>query len=272
MTDYNGAFQTYPDKTSSKVFYRAEDTYTVTVSVASGQVLKKRSFLETNSAGKAIAHSGAGEKTLVTFAALTTGQTFIAAGLTWTAHTTGTTQAQLKAAWSNIPAGTGYAAANTLNGCSNTVTGGAFTAGTLTDYKTKFSSTANSVLFVSTLPNATATDITNSGTSTGETIVITEPNNPQKKIAGVLLFDVDASGGDVDATAYTEASFWADALVWAANPSTDPITLPDGTTKTCTEYDTGCAGTSASAILLQKKFVEGTKFSPLGFHKLGEIM
>jgi hypothetical protein len=185
---------------------------------------------------------------------------------------TGTTQAQLKAAWSNIPAGTGYAAANTLNGCSNAVTGGAFTAGTLTNYKTKFSSTANSVLFVSTLPNATATDITNTGTADGETIAIVEPAFPQKKNAGVLCFDVDASGGDVDASVYTEASFWADALVWSANPATDTITLADFTTKACTEYDTGCSGTTAAAILLQKKFVEGTEFEPLGFRKTGEIM
>ena len=116
---------------------------------------------------------------------------------------------------------------------------------------------------------ASATDVAATGTGTAPTIVITQFAS-LNKIAGVLLFDVDASAGDVDATAYSEASFWASALTWAVDVAVDTITLVDGTTKAVTAYNTGCAGTSAASNLLKQKFVESTEFEPLGFLTAGE--
>jgi hypothetical protein len=272
MTDYNGAYQTYADKTSSKVFFRNTDRQTKTVTIKTGQVLKALSFLETDTAGKAIAHSGVNEVATITFpTTIDTGETVIIAGLTFTAGTNATTtQAQLVAAWKNIPAGTGYAAAATLAGTAVSAAIGTFTAGTLTGYASDTSATAGSVDFRSTTANAGVADLTVTGTGDASTVTIVPINDPKAEVAGVLVYDVDASSADVDAPAYTDASFWADALVWSVDVDTDTITKEDGTTVACTHYNTGCAGTSAAAKLLQKKFVEGTKFEQLGFIKAGE--
>ena len=45
-----------------KVFFRATQRNTQTLTVKSGQVLKKMTFLESTAAGKVIAHSGAATK------------------------------------------------------------------------------------------------------------------------------------------------------------------------------------------------------------------
>ena len=81
----------------------------------------------------------------------------------------------------------------------------------------------------------------------------------------ILAMDVDATAGDVQATAFTKCSFWADALVWSVDIATDIITLADGTEVACTAYDT-----SASTDLLKQKLVDGTGFSELGFLTAGE--
>ena len=152
MAELNGGWSDYPDRVTKKIFFRADDRETKTVTIKSGQVIKALSFLESDSAGKMIAHSS----------------------LT-----------------ASLVAGT--------------------------------------------------------------------------KIGGVLLFDVDASAGDVEATAYVEASFWASALIWSVNIATDTITLFDGTTKAVTAYDTGC-----TTNLLKQKFVENSEFESLGFLSAGE--
>lgn len=106
--------------------------------------------------------------------------------------------------------------------------------------------------------------VTTVGADKGKAIA--HSGNAAKKIAGVTLYDVDASAGDVEIAVYTEASFWADALVWSVNVGTDTITLPDGTTKAVTAYDTG-----ATTDLTKQQFVEGSEFEPLGFTKAGEV-
>lgn len=272
MATNNGAFVDYADATRPRTFFRASDRATKTITIKSGQVLKAKSFLETDTTGKAIAHSGINEVATVTFPTkVDTGETVIIAGLTFTAGTNATTtQAQLVAAWKNLPAGITAANANTAQGTAVSAEIGTFTAGTLTGYSSDTSATAGSVDFRSTTPNAGVTDLTVTGTGDASSVTVVALNDPMKKIAGVTIYDVDASGGDVDAEVYTEASFWADALVWAVDVDTDTITLFDGTTKAVTHYNTGCAGTSAAAILLQKKFVEGTEFEELGFLTAGE--
>jgi len=262
MATNNGAWYNYANVSPRATFFRNSRRATKSVTVKSGQVLKAMSFLETGTDGKAIAHSGINEKALVTFADITNAQTVILAGLTFTAGASGATKEELVTAWTGLQAGVTAAAATT----QNPVTGGTFTAGTLTGWNVDASATADSVLFVSTTPFAGVTDLADSGTATDPTIAITAVVDPINKVAGVLLYDVDASAADVVAEAYVEASFWADALVWDADITTDTITLYDGTTKAVTAYNTG-----ATSDILKQKFVENTPFHELGFKKAGEV-
>lgn len=255
----NGGFNAYPDNLKKKIFFRASDRYTKPVTVKAGQVLKAFSFLQTDPTGKVVAHSGLTESAHVTFSALTAGQTLIIAGLTFTAGASGTTATQLAKAWAGLS--DGYT--------GGTVTGGTFT-GTLTGYSTE-AVDADTVVFNATSANTNATDIVATGTgAAAATITIVQGDTAMAPIAGVLAFDVDASAGDVDATAFDDASFWADALVWAVDPSVDTITLADGSTVACTTYNTGCFGTSKASNLLKQKFVENSGFSELGFLSAGE--
>lgn len=261
MTEYNGGFVSYPDRTAHRTFYRADDRYTKTITVKSGQVLKANSFIETDTAGKAIAHSGMVEKALVTFAAITSAQTLILGGLTFTAGSSGTSIADLVEAFSGLTAGMTASQANT----ANPVSGGTFTAGTLGSWNIIKSSTTSSVVFVSTTPNADVTNIADTGTATDPTITITAGTTLHKPIAGMLCHDVDASAADVDTEAYTEVSMYAENIIWSVDPATDIVTKVDGTTVTCTDYYTG-----ATTDLLKKKFVEGSEFDNLGFLSSGE--
>lgn len=268
-TEYNGGLYSYADRVTKKIFFRAEDRSTKSVTIKSGQVLKALSFLETDASGKCIAHGGLTESATVTFtAALTSGQTMIIAGLTFTAGSAGTTVAQLGTVWAGLSDGVTAAnasAAILAAGIATTV--GTFSAGTLAGYSTT-AVTTSKVRFDGTSA-AAATDVAATGTGTAPTIVISQ-YAALNKIAGVLAFDVDASSGDVDASAYSEASFWASALVWAVDTAVDTVTKVDGSTVAVTAYNTGCAGTSTASNLLKQKFVEGTEFEPLGFLSAGE--
>ncbi len=250
-----GGWTKYPDRIQSKTFFRASTRNTRSVIIASGQVLKAFTFLESDNTGKMVAHSGLSESALVTFTALTAGQTLVMAGLTFTAGTNGTTIDQLVKAFDGLSAGyTG-----------GTVTGGVFT-GTLTGYDVA-KVDADSVVFNSTTANIDAVNVANA-TGTGTvTISITAGDTTFAPVAGVLLYDVDASAGDVVAEAYTKASFWADAINWQSDPLADTITLADGTTKAVTAYNTGAHGNP----LLQSKFVEGTPFVDIGHLAEGEV-
>jgi hypothetical protein len=111
----------------------------------------------------------------VTFpASITTGQTVIIAGLTFTASAT-VTKAQLVEIWSGIPVGTTNTAANTLK--TSQLSGlGSFTAGTLTGWNTTYFEDATTyVRFVATLMTTTATSLVIAGTATAATPVIPEP-------------------------------------------------------------------------------------------------
>lgn len=261
MTELNGGFRVYPNRVTNPIYFRSQDYSTKQATIKSGQVLKSLTFLESDANGKLIAHTGMVEKALVTFAAITSGQTLILGGLTFTAGSSGCSIADLVTAFSGLTAGIGYAAANTLS----PVGGGSFTSGTLGTYNTFKSSTANSVVFYGSTPNADVTNIADTGTATDPTITITAFPNPKKPIAGVLLYDVDATSADVVAPVYKEASFMASALVWSVNPLTDYILAADGTKVYCTDYYTG-----ATTNNLKKKLVEGTEFDELGIFNAGE--
>ena len=272
----NGGYYTFNDRTSENLFFRASDRVTSTVTVLSGQVLKALSFIETNSDGKAIAHSGFVESAIVTFATITTGQTLILAGLTFTAGSGSVTAAELVTIWKDLPIGVTAANANTLLLARGIVaaTKGTFTAGTLAQYSTAVNDATNSVIFTGYRALTALTDVADSGTATDPVVTLKASGSAQSKIAGVLLYDVDASAGDVQAEVFKEASFWASALCWYVDSTAttgEVMTKADGTTQAFTAYNIGITGTQPEVVLLQKKFVEGSEFEPLGFLTLGEI-
>ncbi len=272
----NGGFYSYNDRSASNIFFRADEYKTSTVTVLSGQVLKARSFVETNVDGKAIAHSGFAESAIVTFATITTGQTLILAGLTFTAGTGSVTAAELVTIWKDLPVGITAANANVLllaRGIDATVTG-TFTAGTLAQYSTAVNDATNSVIFTGYQAFTNLTAVADSGTATDPVVTAHANVSSKAEVAGVLLYDVDASAGDVQAEVFTEASFWASALNWYTDSTAttgEVMTKADGTTVAYTAYNIGITGTQPEVVLLQKKFVEGTGFNPLGFLSLGEI-
>lgn len=271
----NGGFYNYDPRVTKNVFFRALPTYTDTVTVASGQVLKKHSFVETNSDGKVIAHSGFVESAIVTFATITTGQTLILAGLTFTAGSGSVTAAELVTIWKDLPVGITAANANLLllaRGI-NATTKGTFTAGTLAQYSTAVNDAADSVIFTGYQAYTALTDVADTGTATNPVVTLKANVSAKAEIAGVLLYDVDASAGDVKAEVYKKASFWSHGLNWYTDSTAttgEVFTKADGTTVAYTAYNIGITGSQPEAMLLMKKFVEGTNFEPLGFLSEGE--
>ena len=287
----NGGFIKYPDRVTTRTWFRATDRYTERVTVKQGQVLKKYSFVEsiqgTADAGKVIAHRGIADAASVKFnntqsnntLALTSGQTLAITGtagtvLTFTAGTTGATAAQLAIAFSNIIDGTTAATLNTLLlslGIPTTV--GVFSGAALSTWNTyTLPSDPTVVTFRGTTYLAANTDIAANGTGPSASSGLAVVSNAAitssvvlAKIAGILLEDVDATNGDVDVNVYIEASFYAEALVWAVSAS-DYITDSLGNKITCTAYNTGVYGPDiATTIRMQKQFVENSEFLPLGF-------
>ena len=271
----NGGWNIYPDWKIQRKFSRpGECKETQTVTVKSGQVLKAGTFVESIQTGgadkgKVVAHAGLAESAIVTFKALLAGTTLTLGNLTWTAGASGSTPAQLQAAWKNIAVGTGYAALASITD------GGTFTGGTLTGWSTLVRyGTTDAVTFTSSTAASNVTDLAASGTGTAPTISKVDGSTTFNKVVGLLCFDVNASAGDVDASVYTEGSFWADAgdwIVWAADPSVDVVNNSDGTTTAVTAYNTGVLAIDAATTRrLKLQFVEGTEID-LSFSKLGEL-
>jgi S-layer protein len=405
----NGGWIKYPDRVTTRTWFRATDRFTKRVTVKQGNVIRQHSFVESivgsADSGKVIPHKGLSESVLVNFVALTSGQTIILGGLTFTAGSYGISASALALAWSSIAGdGTGYAAATTaweaaavaavLSIVSGSTTQaltaanvgtylGTFTAGTLTgwntfnfyttnpDYLETFTlgdSLVNTQGQVVTTPvttavdfratsyltnvldlgyvtptaftaaaagatlgnvgstligtaatftaaniiglpitgpgipagtvivatgttsttsigisNALTTDVsqvssaynyyaTSLGTGTAPTLNKVDGSTSFAKIAGVTLYDVDATAGDVETVVYVEASFWADALLWAAQPTTDFIYDSLGNPVAVTSYNTGVYGPDAATTQrLMKQFVEQSNFEELGFITAGEV-
>lgn len=262
MTQYNGGWYQYADSQRPLKYFRASDRTSKNAVIKQGQVLKEGTFLQEDpTTGKLIAHGGTTEKAVFTFAGQSSGATVIAGGLTFTL-TANCSAADLVAAWSNLTAGMTAAQAN----AANPSLVGSFTAGTFSaNYNTFKGSTVNTVVFVAVTPNADATNITAAGTATGNSVVVTAFPNPKAPIAGVVMYDVNASAADVNAEVFSEASFWASYLKWYNDPKVDFVTNADFTTTPCTDYHTG-----ATTELLQNMFVTGSEFAELGFLSEGE--
>jgi hypothetical protein len=268
----NGGWITYPDYTPTAIFARSEDRHTKIGTIKAGQVLKAYSFLESDASGKLIAHSGFNEGAVVTFAAITIGQTQIFGGLTFTSGASGTTATQLATAWATADLGDTAAAATTkIAAAGITAAMGTFTSGTFAGFETELYAVTKVIFNASAAAGTNPTDLAVTGTATAAGISIVQGETTLNKIAGVLLYDVDATSADVPSAIFTEASFWASALVWAVDPLVDTITNASGVTIACTAYNTGAFGSSAASNLLKQKFVEGTEFDPLYFAQAGEV-
>lgn len=260
----NGGFYPYDARVSNKLFAGANDYKTKNVTILSGQVIKALSFIETNVDGKAIPHSGFAESAIVTFATITTGQTLILAGLTFTAGSGSVTAAELVTIWKDLPIGVTATNANVLLLARGIVaaTKGTFTAGTLAQYSTSVNDATNSVVFTGYRALTALTDVADSGTATDPVVTLKASLSAQNKITGVLMYDVDASAADVQAEVYEEATFYADALTWYVDSTAttgEAMVKVDGSTQAFTAYNTGLGNTTAEAVLLQKKFVEGSE-------------
>lgn len=260
----NGGWVAYPNSTRNNIFSRADGYKTKTVTIKSGQVLKARSWLQAITSGadlgKMQAHGPLSETALVTFAAITAGQTLILGGLTWTAGTGGTTVAQLVTAWSGLAAGTTAATANAAavaHGLDATVDG-TFT-GTLGNWETsKWDS--NTVAFTGNQGASNVTDLADTGTATDPTISTVGGTTSLAGIGGLTIYDVDASGGDVEVEVFIQGSFWNTAITWGVDAAVDTITKEDGTTVACSAYNTGTIGSSLDVTKrLQTMFVQSSQ-------------
>lgn len=239
--EQNAGWNQYPERVTRRGFV-PESSRTCTV--ASGQVLKARSFVTSNSAGKMVACGNIAEYAkLVLEGTAENADTVIMGGLTLTV-TEQVTAAELIAAF-----------------VSQTSTQGTF-SGTLTGWELVADPNDTATLWAYATTGLTnATDFAVTGTAvTGTptlTATVTTVNGSStfQKPEGILAFDVDATSGDVEATIYTEVWAYASEIVWAVDTAVDKVTKKDGTQVACTTYNTG-AGTD----LLKQKVVAGTEF------------
>lgn len=266
---YLGGAINYPDRVNTAIWFRSEDRQTKTVTIKSGQVLKARSFLESDASGKMIAHSGLVESATVLIngaLASTNTLTVGTGGIVFTVGSGGATVAQLVAAMAVLtPAMTTTQANVALLAAGIAITVGTYTSGTAPAFTFSKLSATTALAEASSAGNVTDLAVTAS-TGTAPTVTV-KSGATVPTISGVLVYDVDASVGDVVSSAFTEASFWASALTWSVDPTVDTILKDDGvTTVAVTPYNTG-----ASNDLLKAKFVEGSEFVNLGFLKAGEL-
>lgn len=255
----NGGWYQYPDSQRPLEFFRATDRCTKSVTISKGQVLKRYTFLETLPNGESIAHTGIGNQVKVTFPALAANKTLIIGGLTFSSGSSDLSALAVANAFAGIAKGSTATQINTQKSLAGAT--GTFTAGTLANYFTVLED-SHSVRFVPIAASVDYTALTNTGNGTATFDIILG----NKKPSGVILYDVDARANSVVAEAFCEASFWASALVWSADPAVDTISLSDNTTIPVTFYDT-----FATSQLLKQKFVENTEFCELGFMHEGEV-
>lgn len=252
----------FPDRTTERfIAHNDPEVRTRSVTVASGQVLKARSWVESNAFGKMVAHGTIAEQASVAFAGtLKNGDVAAFAGLSYTASAD-STSAEVVA---GLVAGAGTYTKGVVTVSSSTI-------------KAKWSLEAGSTSVIilakgieyGTNPTDVAVAVTN--TSTTSTLAGTVTTSPSGTTTfntpvGFLAFDVDATSADTLATIYAAGSFWEDALVWAVDTAVDTVTIADGTTVACTAYNTG-----AITSLARQKFVEGLQIELVPI-KTGEFM
>lgn len=218
-----------------------------------------------------------GYATIQATGSLTSAQTAVIGGITFTAAAGGATAAQVLSAISLIASG----ALSTTGTFSNgfvTVTAGAVTAtvggtslGALTGTNAGWNFAigfSNSVLTaVSTPVNSTNGIISASGSLT----FIVGQSNSTAPVAGLLAIDTNASAVATSTQIYVDGDFWAEGLQWNNHPLPSTVTVPtpggagftgqtngydyvvngDGTVTACTAYWTG-----VDTLLDAQKFLE----------------
>ena len=277
----SGGWDAYPDRVTLRQFYKKDEcAETDSATIKSGQVILAGTFLErdTTYPYHLKVHGGLSEQALVTInAALAAADTLTVGtgGIVFTVGSGGATIEDLVDAMAVLVGGEANTVANTaLLAAGIPTTVGTFTSGTAPAFF--FNKVdANTVNATSTV---LASDVTNlavaASAGSAPTVTVVAGTATFNKIAGVTIYDVDATSAAVDAEVYVEASFWGDDddttfLRWANDPS-DVLTKADGTTVAVTAYNTGCVGTSAASNNLKKKFVEGSGFYRLGFINVGD--
>jgi hypothetical protein len=210
--------------------------------VKSGQVLKARSWLQADTAGKMIAKAPVVEIGTVVFGAITSGQTVILGGLTWTAGGSGTTAAQLATAWAGITAGATHTSLAGRTG------GGSFTAGTFTAQYNTIQTSVNTVVFYG-ITTGNLTDIASTGTGAASAVV-TVVVASTAPVEGLLAMDVDATAGDVEAQMYLSGNFWTESILWGVVPTVDVVTSSAGVNVAVTAYETGARTDLLQQILI----------------------
>jgi flagellar hook-basal body protein len=197
----------------------------------------------------------------VVFPALTTGETFIMAGLTFTSGT-GTTSEQLAAAFASITPGEGFATVNSNNSLTTPLTVGAFTAGTVAGWSSG-ASTASTVVFTSSTAFTSVSDLASTGTrATAPTINKTEGVAAsasmvfnalaagQKLTMAGLTFTAGTSGATAAQVAAAFASITAGQAYTTVNTNNSLTGATTGgvfTSGTAAEWSTGTA-TAATVV------------------------
>lgn len=243
----NGGFEAYPVRTTNRPFVAKKSR---TVTVASGQVLKARSFVSSDPAGKMIASGNMAEYTSIAFSGIVdAAQTVIIAGMTLTASAE-MSAAEVVDAFVNL-----------------TSTKGTFNTTTAVGWVLEADPNSSTKLIAHSLSGDTnidfnVTNISVTGTAVVDALVATptflggwESTYPLRKPAGILAFDVDATSADVKATIYTEVYAYESEILWGVDTSVDVVVKADGTEVACTAYNTG-----AYTALMRQLYVEGTEF------------
>lgn len=269
-TPHSGGWNDYPNRVTKYIFFGDKKFDSKPATIKSGQVLKAFTFLESDSAGKMIAHTGLTEdaSVLINGALVSTNTLTVGTGgIVFTVGSGGATADQLANAIAVLtPAMTTTQANTALLAAGIATTVGTYTSGTAPAFT--FTKIATATVLAEA---STAGDVTNlavaASTGTAPTVTI-KSGATVSKIAGVTMYDVDATSADVDAEVYAEASFFANddgscALLWKIDPAVDKVG-----TVACTTYNTGCSGTSAASNLLKMKFVEDSEFE-LAFLGMG---
>lgn len=235
----NGGFEAYPVRTTNRPFVAKKSR---TVTVAQGQVLKARSFVKSNVAGKMVAGGNVAEYAkLVLSGTLANTDTAIAGGLTVTATGGVVTAAEVITAL--------------VTGAN---VGHAVVTGTLSGWTLVADPDSTTTLWAyatTGLTNVTDFAVTGTNTSLTETVTTVAGVSTLQKPAGILAFDVDATNADVQATIYTEVYAYESEIIWGVDVAVDKVTKADGTMVACTTYNTG-----AVTPLLRQLYVEGTEF------------
>ena len=256
----NGGFNLYPRRTTTKLFaHPYPEARTITGRVASGNVIKAHTWLERNQVGELIPHSGLTVATNFLFNGIAGASDTVTITIAGTPYVgtvpTGATPtaAQIVAAITS-PGGAGIP--TILVFTTPLPISATYAVGTSPEGLVVSSKNLDTALAIAVTENSgltLAAGSVSTGTSSGYLT--------RKPLAGLLMYDVNATSAAVDAQVYVSGSYWADGVKWRTDPTdtvADPIT---GVGVPPTAYETGC-----TSDLHYQAFVESTEFNIVTQH------